>query len=717
MLSRMKIGTKILGAFLVVLALTAGLALVSRSNASRLGGVIEDYAERKLPSTSVLWEIRQAETALRANAGLLANSLLRGEDHSRNLQRLDAAAKRMEDGAKAYSSLPHSEKTAALWEKYGPATERYMRDVAAFREALRERASSQEVRPEVDRKVALAFKALFASSDPVFELLKKLLEQTREDASALAKEASVTRSNSNLWLGMAVALIGTLLLGMGIRLARSIARTIGALLSETGKLTAAVDAGRLDTRGTLSAVSPEFQPIVAGFNKTMDAFARPIHLTADYVDRISRGDIPSKITDPYQGDFNAIKQNLNQCIDAVGLLVQDAAGLSRAAVEGRLSTRADASRHQGDFRKIVEGVNQTLDSVLAPIGEAQGVLERLARRDLTARVRGAYQAEHARIKEAINGAAEALHDALSQVAAAVEQVSSAAGQIASSSQSVASGASEQAASLEETHSSLESMAAQTRQAADNASQASTLAAGAKGAAEDGTTAMSRMTGAMSKIRHSADGTSAIIKDISEIAFQTNLLALNAAVEAARAGEAGRGFAVVAEEVRSLALRAKEAAVKTEDLIKQSLVQAGEGESTARQVNEKLGEILGAAMKVDDIVSEMTASSKEQAAGIEQVSKAVAEMDKVTQQNAASSEETSSAAQELSGQAEELASLVARFQIDRRSSSRNPGTGARAPSAGKNPRPRSLNGHACRPAGLPLEPEDVIPLQGQELQDV
>jgi methyl-accepting chemotaxis protein len=302
--------------------------------------------------------------------------------------------------------------------------------------------------------------------------------------------------------------------------------------------------------------------------------------------------------------------------------------------------------------------------MLAPVAEAAQVLDQLARRDLRARVNGRFLGDHARIKESVNATASALHDALAQVAEAVEQVSGATQQIASSSQAVASGASAQASSLQETTSAIETVSSVTRRSAGNAQQANALAAAARLAATDGAAVMEQMQGAMAKIRASAEGTSQIIRDINDIAFQTNLLALNAAVEAARAGEAGRGFAVVAEEVRSLALRAKEAAMKTEGLIQESVRQAGEGEVTARQVAGKLGEIVEGIGKVGAVVSEISEAARAQASGIDGVTAAVSEMDKVTQQNAASAEQSSSAASELSAQAEELAAMLGAFQLAR-----------------------------------------------------
>lgn len=487
-----------------------------------------------------------------------------------------------------------------------------------------------------------------------------------------------------------------------------------ALIIDTNTLSKAAVEGKLGTRADANKHQGDFRKIVQGVNDTLDAVIGPLNVAARYVDDISKGNLPPKITDNYNGDFNTIKLNLNQCIEAINTLVSDTDMLVKSAIEGKLTTRADATRHQGEFRKIVKGVNTTLDSVMAPIDEAAQVLERLSQRDLRVRVKGNYQGDHAKIKESINATGEALHDALLRVAMAVDQVSSASGQIASSSQNVADGASQQASALEETASSLESMGAMTKRSADNAQQANGLAQIARSAATEGAVAMEQMSSAMTKIRASAEGTSQIIKDINEIAFQTNLLALNAAVEAARAGEAGRGFAVVAEEVRSLALRSKEAAMKTEELIKESVRQAEEGEITSKGVTTKLGEIVTGVSKVTDIVAEISASAKEQASGIEQVNRAVMDMNKVTQQNAANSEESSSAAAELSSQSEELASMIGGFQLARQTSSHQ--TGIRIEKNGVSPRrvAHAPSGtHPSRPGSNGQKPEHIIPLEEQE----
>jgi len=107
---------------------------------------------------------------------------------------------------------------------------------------------------------------------------------------------------------------------------------------------------------------------------------------------------------------------------AIKALIEDADMLAKAAVEGHLATRADASRHQGDYRKIVQGVNDTLDAVIGPINEATVVLERVAARDLTARVEGEYVGDLAKIKTAINTAVDNLDQALGQVTDSTAQV-------------------------------------------------------------------------------------------------------------------------------------------------------------------------------------------------------------------------------------------------------------------------------------------------------
>ncbi|HEX3011117.1 MAG TPA: hypothetical protein VHQ70_03635, partial [Syntrophomonadaceae bacterium] len=180
------------------------------------------------------------------------------------------------------------------------------------------------------------------------------------------------------------------------------------VFNEVRILINAIKEGNLSARANLSGITGTDKELLGGINEMLDAVIDPLNVAADYVDSISKGDIPEKIIDNYNGDFNAIKNNLNTCIDAVNDLVADANMLAKAAVEGRLDTRADASKHQGDFARIVEGVNATLDAVIEPIHEATEVLGEMQKGNLHVRVQGDYQGNHNLVKNALNGTLDSL---------------------------------------------------------------------------------------------------------------------------------------------------------------------------------------------------------------------------------------------------------------------------------------------------------------------
>lgn len=343
-------------------------------------------------------------------------------------------------------------------------------------------------------------------------------------------------------------------------------------------------------------------------------------------------------------------------------LIKEITTLTIAARDGNLKQRADESHFEGDVKKLVANVNTMLNAILMPIQEATDVLERIAARDLTARVMGKYQGDHARIKNALNTAAETLDQGLAHVQVSSEQVNGAADQISSSSQSLAQSTSEQASSLEEISASLEEITDMTRRNADNAKQASKRSDEMRTSTEHGVNNMNRLSDAISRIKKSSDQTAKILKTINEIAFQTNLLALNAAVEAARAGDAGRGFAVVAEEVRNLAQRSAEASTNTAELIEESVKNAESGVDLNQEVLENLATINNQANQVGAMMEAISSDSVQQNEAVEQITAGVDQLNTATQRNAANSEEFASASEELSSQASEMRSMVQNFQL-------------------------------------------------------
>jgi methyl-accepting chemotaxis protein len=288
-------------------------------------------------------------------------------------------------------------------------------------------------------------------------------------------------------------------------------------------------------------------------------------------------------------------------------------------------------------------------------------LQRIADGDLTRPVEVPASAQHS-LMAAVRDTQASLSRLVAQTLSISGQVAVASTQIAQGNNDLSSRTESQASALQQTAASMKQLSDTVQSNAANAEQGNQLAASASEVAGRGGQVVGQVVETMKGIHESSRRIADIIGTIDGIAFQTNILALNAAVEAARAGEQGRGFAVVAGEVRTLAQRSADAAKEIKQLITDSVGRVEQGTQLADQAGATMDEVVTAIQRVNALMGEISAASREQSNGVGQVGDAVQQMDQATQQNAALVEQSAAAADSLKAQARQLVDAVAVFRL-------------------------------------------------------
>jgi Methyl-accepting chemotaxis protein len=288
-------------------------------------------------------------------------------------------------------------------------------------------------------------------------------------------------------------------------------------------------------------------------------------------------------------------------------------------------------------------------SISRAVTSALGLANAVAAGDLNATARATSNDEIKDLIDALNQMVDKLKGIIANVTSAASNVAAGSQELSAGAEQLSQGATEQASSTEEASSSVEEMAANIKQNADNATETEKIA---RQSAEDARASGDAVNNAVKAMQTIAEK----ILIVQEIARQTDLLALNAAVEAARAGEHGKGFAVVAAEVRKLAERSQTAAADISTL-------SGDTAKAAHAAGQMLDKLVPDIKRTAELVSEISAASREQNVGADQINSAIQQLDKVTQQNASAAEEMSSTSEELAEQAEHLQSAIAYFRVD------------------------------------------------------
>ncbi len=643
MLVNVKLGPKLIGGFGAMALLCAGVGIAGIVAMGSIKDRVDEVTGLTVPQLDKLGEyqvgladIRRFEVGLTLARASSNETLFAGYlEDAKQMREARVAPSRA-----AFDAVPRSPDADVLWADVKRLELEYMASydemVAAFNAERDADGAAMALGQSRER-----YNALAAAFVPLKQRVTKTAELREAQVAAIYESRRLTVAGIIL-----VAFVFAF--AFGLALTRSITRPLAELAARSNQL-----------RDVCIAKLDDGLRALAAGDATVDV--TPSTNPLEFTRKDEVGDL-ARTVDVMIHKMQAATASYATVQRVLGDLVTETRTLAEAGRDGRLSARGDSTRFSGSYQQMVAGINELLDAVIAPVNDASQVLERVAARDLTARVTAEYPGDHAALKNSLNRAVADLESSLLDVSSAAGQVASASNQITEGAQSLAQRASEQASSIEEIAANLHEVTAIAQQSSQHARHAQALSEAAQQSSEQGTHAMASLSGAVERIKDSSYRTAKIIRTIDEIAFQTNLLALNAAVEAARAGDAGKGFAVVADEVRALAIRAADAARQTAGLLEESQQHAEQGASLNGDVARSFTEIAARTAEVTSVMREIAAATEQQREGVLQVNTAIEQMNDVTQSMAANSEESAASAEELTGQADSMQGMVERFTL-------------------------------------------------------
>jgi methyl-accepting chemotaxis protein len=378
MFAKMKTGTKILAGFGIAIAVAAIVGMVGFRAINTLSSHVKEVGANHLPGIQGLDEIAMGQLQVGyAARGFIHPKYMDPQVRAQQYERFASGMKQAEDGIKMYEPLSKAPEEAAIWKEYQGLWDVWKKTALDLQDISRQKDQVVAGGAKLDDPSVLAVddKAMVAakgSRDAMNKSLEKLQELVGLNAGLAdkrVKQATSDAASSVVLMFSAIGISVVALLLIAYFISKSISTTLTALINESARLTQDAVAGKLQTRGNPDLVSLEFQPIINGVNATLDAVIGPLNVAAEYIDRISKGDIPAKITDNYNGDFNEIKNNVNACVDGLGGLVEASKVLQRMAVND-LTVRVDGS-YQGVFANVAQATNdvqERIKHVIAMLG-------------------------------------------------------------------------------------------------------------------------------------------------------------------------------------------------------------------------------------------------------------------------------------------------------------------------------------------------------------
>ena len=396
MLRKMKLGTKLVAAFVVLAVVTGTVGFVGLYTTGTISRRANDLAGTRVTGLGDLAEMIEGQLAVvAAERGLVIYQDLdtrQGLYAAMEESLADAQAARV-----SYEILEQTADEQAIWDTLAAQWADWEPKHNAV-VSLAQQVDSLIAAgvPAADpRRVSLDQQVLAASTEAreaaslVETTLGGLVAANRALATADQSAANAAAARAQTLIGVAVGATLILAVALGLVFRNMVSRMLGSILAECGVLSKAALAGRLDVRGDVTKINPEFRGIIQGINDTMDSIVKPVRAISEVMTRLASRDLSAHVEEDYQGDFNQLKDSANmvgeQLREAFQQIAGNASSLSAAseqltAVAEQMAANAEETAAQSSVVSDAgEGVSDNVQTVATAMEEMSASIKEIAK--------------------------------------------------------------------------------------------------------------------------------------------------------------------------------------------------------------------------------------------------------------------------------------------------------------------------------------------------
>ncbi len=428
-MKNLKIRSKLIVGFSIVLIFLLVLGAVSYSSLVKLSATINDYKDRRVPNISRIWQARRDLVSIQRYLLLAINS----DDPKLIQSAIDSIATDEASFNKNVTDFKNLTTITTIKPKMDTVLKN-MSDVAVYKKQILDLATKNteesnaqamdlfvnKYKPVFDETATSLIEAYNAVTD-VITNLGVTANKTSEVAfitviavlvlsviltiivvfiisssisapigklQAAAKEIADGNLNVNLRVE------GKDEIGMLVSSFITVRDNILSLTNNISKMAKDMDAGDIDARIDENGFKGEYKVVAHSINDLSSELVDNLLKILNAFNEFGKGNfkvelakMPGKKAVANEM-FDELKNNLNSVNNEV-------TGLIAGAIDGKLDTKVDSSKYKGDWHDLTEGLNNLLKAINSPINEANGVLAQLSEGNFNIQVSKNYKGSFA----------------------------------------------------------------------------------------------------------------------------------------------------------------------------------------------------------------------------------------------------------------------------------------------------------------------------------